>query len=101
LPDRRSAETTNFEVDGQKYVVTVGRFPDDGRVGEIFINSSQRAGSAADVNAVDGAFAVSLALQYGCELKVLRKGVKRNGDGSPQGVIGGALDTISKYESER
>lgn len=83
----------NFSVDGQSYVSTIGFF-DDGGLAELFINSSMRMGSTADVNAVDGAFAVSLALQYGCPLETLRAGMKRNPDGSPQGPLGAALDAI-------
>jgi hypothetical protein len=94
LPNRRFAETMNFSVDGQHYIVTVGRYPDSGKVAEIFINSSMRVGSTADVNAVDGAFAVSLALQYGCDVETLRAGCKRNADGTPQGPLGAALDAI-------
>ena len=97
LPDRRFGETVNFTVDGQKYILTVGRFPEDGTVAEIFINTSMKLGSMSDINAVDGAFAVSLALQYGCPLEVLRSGMKRNADGSPQGPLGGALDTIEEH----
>jgi hypothetical protein len=87
----------NFSVDGQKYILTVGHFHDSGKVAEIFINSGMRLGSMADINAVDGAFAVSLALQYGCPLDVLRIGMKRNADGTPQGPLGAALDTIKEH----
>lgn len=96
LPERRFAETTKFEVDGHSYYLTVGYFADNMKVGEIFINSSMKLGSMADVNACDGAVAVSLALQYGCPLELLRSGMKRNANGSPQGPLGAALDTIKE-----
>ena len=95
LPDRRFAETTKFEVDGHSYYLTVGHF-EDMKVAEIFINSSMKLGSMADINACDGAVAVSLALQYGCPIDVLSSGMKRNADGSAQGPLGAALDTIMK-----
>ena len=98
LPNRRAAETSNFSVDGQKYILTVGHFPDSGKVAEIFINSSMKLGSMADINAVDGAFAVSLALQYGCPIEVLRAGMKRNSDNTPQGPLGAALDAIKEIK---
>lgn len=94
LPDRRFAETVNFENGGQRYVLTIGRFPDDGQVAEVFINSSMRFGTASDVNAADAAVAVSLALQHGCPIEVLRHSMKRNADGTPQGPLGAALDLI-------
>ena len=95
LTNRRYSQTINFEVDGQKYVATVSLF-DDGSLGELFINSSGKLGSTADVNAADGALAISLALQYGCEASTLQKAMKRNVDGSPQGPLGAALDAVLK-----
>jgi hypothetical protein len=96
LPERRFAETVNFMVDSQYYILTVGRFLDNGEVAEIFINSGMRLGSMADINACDGAVAVSLALQYGCPLDILKSGMKRNADGSAQGPLGEALDIIQR-----
>src|SRR5665213_3344255 len=95
LTNRRFSQTLNFEVDGQKYIATVSFF-DNGALGELFINSSGKLGSTADVNAADGALAVSLALQYGCVASVLQKGMKRNADGSAQGPLGAALDAVLK-----
>lgn len=95
LPNRRFAQTLNFEVDGQRYIATFGFF-DDRRLAEMFINSTGKLGSTADVNAADGAVAVSLALQYGCPVDVLQKAMKRNPDGSAQGPLGAALDEVLK-----
>jgi hypothetical protein len=95
LPNRRYARTLNFEADGQRYVATVSFF-DDSRLAELFINSSGKLGSTADVNAADGALAVSLALQYGCPAETLQKGMKRNADGVAQGPLGAALDAVLK-----
>ena len=55
-----------------------------------------KLGSMADVNAIDGAFAVSLALQYGAPFEILRVGMKRNSDGTPQGPLGAAMDAVAK-----
>ena len=93
LPNRRFSQTINIEVDGQKYIATVGFF-DNGKLAELFINSSGKLGSTADVNAADGALAVSLALQYGVPAEVLQKGMKRDTTGSPQGPLGAALDAV-------
>lgn len=95
LPNRRFALTLNFEVGGQKYVTALGFFT-DGRLAEMFINSSGKPGSTADINAADGAVAVSLALQYGAPADVLQKAMKRNTDGSAQGPLGAALDEALK-----
>ena len=93
LPNRRFGQTIDFSVGDQHYIATVGFF-DGGEPAEIFINSSMKVGSTADVNAIDAAFAVSLALQYGCPAETLRAGMKRNVDGSPQGPLGAALDAV-------
>lgn len=93
LPNRRLADTFAFEVNGQRYIATVGHFP-DGTPAELFINSSMRLGTDTDTNAMDGSVAVSLALQYGCPPELLRDGMKRNADGSPQGPLGAALDVV-------
>jgi hypothetical protein len=99
LLNRHKAVTFNFEVEGQRYVATIGFFDND-NLAELFINSSGKMGSTADVNAADGAFAVSLALQYGTPADVLQRGMKRNTDGSAQGPLGAALDAVLKLAVE-
>lgn len=96
LPDRRLNTTVKFEhSNGHKYLLTVGLYP-DGSPGEIFINTSMKSGSEADLNASDAAVAVSLALQHGCTLDELRLAMKRNPDGTPAGPLGRALDEVAK-----
>lgn len=92
LPSRRPSENFNLEVGGMKYVATVGYDP-TGKPAEIFINSV-RMSSFADVNASDAAVAVSLALQHGVPVDILRTAMKRNGDGTAQGPLGEALDRL-------
>lgn len=73
--------------------VTVGLY--DRRttdVGEIFINTAGKSGSENDIVVSDAAVAISLALQYGCPIEVLRAAMKRNPDGSPMGLLSHALD---------
>lgn len=95
LPDRRGCETILVECDGQKFVATVGYFPSTREPAEIFINTAQRQGSAADINAADAAVAVSLALQYGCPVNALRSAMKRDPAGKPQGPLGAVLDMLA------
>jgi hypothetical protein len=95
LTNRRRSQTINFEVDGQKYVATVSLF-DDGS----FINSSGKLGSTADVNAADGAVAVSLALQHGCSAATLRDAMKRDVNGLAQGPLGAALDAVFRLAKD-
>jgi ribonucleoside-diphosphate reductase alpha chain len=94
LPNRRRSENFNLKVGGQGYVATVGFDPND-KATEIFLNAT-KIDSAADINAADGAVAVSIALQYGASIKTLRDAMKRNADGSAQGPLGAALDRLLK-----
>jgi hypothetical protein len=56
--------------------------------------SSGKVNSDAAIAALDAAVAISLALQHGVTLVTLRDAMKRNEDGTPQGVVGAALDQI-------
>lgn len=44
----------------------------------------------------DAAVAISLALQYGCPIDVLRAAMKRDKDGSPMGLLSHALDKVAR-----
>lgn len=92
LSNRRRAGHFTFQSGTLTYTGTVGFF-DDGQVGEIFLNSG-KSGTHADVCARDGAVAVSLALQYGVPLDVLKHALTRNPDGSASGPIGQLLDMV-------
>jgi hypothetical protein len=90
--DRRASESFDFECNGLAYTATVSRF-DDGRTAEIFLNS-HKGGSAADVNARDGAVIASIALQYGAPLDVIRRSLTRDGSGRASGPLAAALDIV-------
>src|SRR5262249_53423136 len=68
LPDRRPAETFDVKHNGERYHVSIGRFP-DGAIAELFIVGSK---SGSDLAAVihDAAVALSIAAQYGVPLDV-------------------------------
>jgi hypothetical protein len=63
-------------------------------VAELFLNYA-KTGTAIETQAHDAAVTVSLALQYGVPLDVLRHAVKRNANGSAAGPIGAVLDKIA------
>lgn len=102
LPDRRAAETFSFRhsvapgAPTMIYIATIGR-SEDGQIAEVFLNST-KLGSGADANARDAAIAVSLALQHGVPLDVLRSALTRNHDGSASTPIGALLDIIAKED---
>jgi ribonucleoside-diphosphate reductase alpha chain len=89
LPDRREAELVDFEHEGRKWTVTVGRFA-DGRIAEVFIDGPKESPIVA--LAQDGALAASLALQSGCPLDTLRHAL----DGREAGPLEVALALIDE-----
>lgn len=98
LPNRRVGVTFKFEhqTDGgvQKFHVTVG-FYTDGTPGELFINT-HKAGGEYNTFVSDAAVAISLALQHGCPLDVIRSSMKRNPNGSPMGLLSHLLDRMKE-----
>ena len=99
LPNRRLAETFNFEISGLHYTCTIGRYS-DGRLAEIFLQNT-KAGSQSDGNARESAIAASLALQFGCPAETLRGAVLRNPNGTACTPLGAALDRIAEFQNER
>lgn len=98
LAYRHEAETFNLQADGQDYRATIGRFPDNGQLAEIFISNS-KCGSQADCNARDASVVVSIALQYGVPLDVIRKALMRDAHGNPSGALAAALDMVASMEA--
>jgi hypothetical protein len=94
LPNRRLAETFDIEISGLKYKVTIGRFADR-TPAELFI-SNHKSGNASDVAARDAGILVSLALQHGVPLSVIRHAISRNSDGTASGVVGAVIDRIAE-----
>ncbi len=72
----------------------VGRF-EDGRLAEIFMNISGRAGGTVEVLARDTAVAASLCLQFGCNVETLRRALMRNSHGRASGPVGKLLDLFA------
>lgn len=100
LPERRQAETIHFRHGDFDYVATIGLRPDDGRVGEVFLDSG-KTGTALSIATKDAAIAVSLALQHGCTVETLRDAFLRASDGRGAGVMGCLFDLIAPREMGR
>lgn len=101
LPQRRMSLTFNFNHqwdNGQTftYHATISYY-EDGSIGELFLNSSKRLGTSLDANARDAAIFVSIALQYGAPIEVLRKAQARDSKGYPASPVGMALDEIVNH----
>jgi hypothetical protein len=98
LSNRREHELFDFVHGGFVFTAGIGRFP-DGRLAEIFLNSSSKTGTAIDVTARDAAIVVSLALQRGVTPDELRRALTRNGAGSAGGPLAAVLDMIKVSQS--
>jgi hypothetical protein len=90
LPNRRAHEVIDVEHDGHRYRLGVGRF-EDGRPAEVFITST-KVGTAADVNARDGALCLSLLLQNGVPIDAIIHSL------SPLGLLGHVARLIGGAE---
>lgn len=98
-PSRCASEVINYAVkrdgvDAIKYVARVGYYW-DGRVSQVFLDAG-KSGTDLKISSAETAIAVSLALQYGCPLEVLRKAMPRTNDERPEGAIGTLLDILAK-----
>ena len=80
------------------FQVTLGRYL-DGSIGEVFI-SGAKAGSDVEAVARDGAVLLSIALQFGVPLEIIRHAITREQDGTPSTIIGAVIDRLS-HESDR
>jgi hypothetical protein len=93
LPNRRLCESFDIQVANLSYKVSVGRFPNNRELAEVFI-SNHRSNSSADVAARDCGILISLLLQHGCAAETIARALSRNTDGSASGVAAAVLDKI-------
>jgi len=96
LPDRRHCETFKLPHGPKNRTmhVTVGYYDRAGaEPGEIFIAGSK---SGQDFEAVcrDSAVLLSLCLQHGVPLEVIRGAVTRNEDSTPSTIVGAVVDRL-------
>jgi hypothetical protein len=98
LRDRRGSELLDLVFRGRRYIVGVSRYPQNGALAEIFIDSERSSTDAAD-DARDAALTLSLALQCGADPQVIRCAVARDNDGNPAGIVGAVLDLLLDDET--
>jgi hypothetical protein len=92
LPQRRRAETFTVIHWNQPFVVTVG-FYADGTPGEVFIDAG-KTGQDIRSTARDAAVVLSLALQHGTPIGVIRHAVTRSGSGEAASILGAVVDVL-------
>jgi len=91
LPNRRDNDTVVFEHDGIRYHATASFI--DGQLAEVFLDGP-KAGSLASMVARESAVLLSLALQHGTPVSVLREALPKLPNGAPAGPMGAALFAI-------
>jgi ribonucleoside-diphosphate reductase alpha chain len=96
LPNRRQHEVIEFTHDFHQYTAGVGRYP-DGRLAEVFLDSG-KTGTGMQINARDGAIAISLGLQWGAPVDAIREALSRRADGAAEGPLGTLLDLLGEGE---
>jgi ribonucleoside-diphosphate reductase alpha chain len=101
LPNRRPSQTIRFEHDNHRYYVTLGyATPEEFLTNtplEVFLDAGQ-PGSALQHVTRDAAVVLSIALQFGAPISVLRQAMTRLDNGAPAGPIGCMLDMIGTQQ---
>lgn len=94
LPGRRETETFELQHGKQntQFTISVGRYRDH-RIGEVFI-SGGKTGSDFEAIARDGAILLSLALQHGVPLELIKRAITREGGGEPSTIVGAVVDRL-------
>lgn len=98
IPNRRASEIITFPHGGITYTGSVSYREDNGLACEVFLDGG-KAGTAVQSVARDSAVAVSLALQYGAPVAVIRAALTRNEDGTPSGPLGAMLDLVENIHA--
>jgi hypothetical protein len=96
LPQRRRSQNLTFELNGHHFTATIGFYP-DGRIGEAFLTNS-KYGNQLDTNSRDAAVLLSFTLQFGADIKTIRKALCRDSQDRALGPIGKLLDLLAERE---
>jgi hypothetical protein len=94
LPARRESETFNLNRGGTRFAVTVSYYA-PGRPAEVFITGA-KAGSDVEAIARDGAVLLSIALQFGVPLDVIRGALTRESNDDASTIVGAVVDRLAQ-----
>lgn len=100
LPQRRESTTRTIEFSGEKYHLTVSKY-EDGTQGEVFLTrvkdaSASKLGYQLEAMCRDAAIIISLAIQYGVPLHVMKDAMTRDGEGEPQTILSVVVDELER-----
>lgn len=102
LPARRASSTKTISFSGEKYHLTIGRYEDE-TPGEVFLTrikdaTAAKLGTQLEAMCRDAAIMISLALQYGVPIGVIKDAMTRDGEGEAQTIIAFVIDEITRGE---
>jgi hypothetical protein len=93
LPNRRGQITITLNWRGSRFEVSFGTY-DDRTPAEAFI-SATKPGSEVQLLASDAAVLLSIALQHGAPLNVIKHAMAREEKNRPQSIIGAVVDALA------
>lgn len=93
VPNRRQSEIVSFTHNEIEFSGQMSYLP-NGQPCEIFIEGG-KPGSAIQAMARDSAVAISIALQFGTPIDVIRNSMTRDDHGSALGPIAAFLDIVT------
>jgi hypothetical protein len=96
LPLRRYGETFEIKHGNKRdvFIVSVGYFDGSDAPAEVFV-SGTKAGSETEAVARDAAVLLSIALQFGVPLDVIKHALTREQDGAASSIMGAIVDRLS------
>ena len=95
LPNKRRGESFEVEFQGQRFHVTAGYFDGDGVLAELFITARKSGSMLADL-ARDAGILLSISLQSGADVGVIKRALTRGADGSASSLLGAVIDEIEE-----
>ncbi len=97
LPDRRAHEARTLDFRGQRFSVGVGSFA-SGEPAEIFVNALKGESDYASL-ARDAGILLSIALQSGADLGVIRRALTRDAVNAPASLLGAIVDAVDQEQA--
>jgi len=95
LPSRRPAVTKLLEMDTNRYYISFGIDPEDGKAREVFIRGS-KIGSDMDILLDDASLILSLALQHGLPVDQLMHSLNTGREEDGTSVLAHAIRLMSE-----
>lgn len=96
LPGRRESTVEDLSFHGERYHLSYSTL--HGKIWEVFI-SGPRAGTDLYAICCTAATLISLALQHGVPLEVMRDAALRDKEGNPVEIVGAVLDVLANAGS--